>query len=97
MNKIAVVGAGVSGLSMANYLEKHKIDYHIYERRKKEDLAGHGFLIPEEGIEYLTQIIDRSQLLKQGRFLKNTYSIPIQEPGLQKKTFTMYLPSQGIR
>ncbi|MEE6126488.1 FAD-dependent monooxygenase [Chryseobacterium arthrosphaerae] len=70
MNKIAVVGAGVSGLSMANYLEKHKIDYHIYERRKKEDLAGHGFLIPEEGIEYLTQIIDRSQLFKQGRFLK---------------------------
>lgn len=70
MNKIAVVGAGISGLSMANYLEKHKIDYHIYERRKKEDLAGHGFLIPEEGIEYLTQIIDRSQLFEHGRFLK---------------------------
>ncbi|MCJ7933858.1 MAG: NAD(P)-binding protein [Chryseobacterium sp.] len=35
MKKIAVVGAGISGLSMANYLEKHNIDYHIYERRKK--------------------------------------------------------------
>ncbi|WP_312299302.1 FAD-dependent monooxygenase [Chryseobacterium sp.] len=70
MNKIAVVGAGISGLSMANYLEKHKIDYHIYERRKKEDLAGHGFLIPEEGIEYLKQIIDRSQLFEHGCFLK---------------------------
>lgn len=70
MNKIAVVGAGISGLSMANYLEKHRIDYHIYERRKKEDLAGHGFLIPQEGIEYLTQIIDKSQLFKQGSFLK---------------------------
>lgn len=70
MNKIAVVGAGISGLSMANYLEKHKIDYHIYERRKKEDLAGHGFLIPQEGIEYLTQIIDPSLLFKHGSFLK---------------------------
>ena len=70
MNKIAVVGAGISGLSMANYLEKHTIDYHIYERRKKEDLAGHGFLIPHEGIDYLSQIIDRSQLLKNGNFLK---------------------------
>lgn len=70
MKKIAVVGAGISGLSMANYLEKHKIDYHIYERRKKEDLAGHGFLIPQEGIEYLTQIIDRSQLFQHGSFLK---------------------------
>ncbi|WET47893.1 FAD-dependent monooxygenase [Chryseobacterium indologenes] len=70
MNKIAVVGAGISGLSMANYLEKHNIDYHIYERRKKEDLAGHGFLIPQEGIEYLTQIIDPVLLFKQGSFLK---------------------------
>lgn len=70
MNKIAVVGAGISGLSMANYLEKHKIDYHIYERRKKEDLAGHGFLIPQEGIEYLTQIIDPSLLFEHGNFLK---------------------------
>ncbi|MCS4304208.1 MULTISPECIES: FAD-dependent monooxygenase [unclassified Chryseobacterium] len=70
MNKIAVVGAGISGLSMANYLEKHNFDYHIYERRKKEDLAGHGFLIPQEGIEYLTQIIDRSLLFAHGSFLK---------------------------
>ncbi|WP_336965638.1 FAD-dependent monooxygenase [Chryseobacterium contaminans] len=70
MNKIAVVGAGISGLSMANYLERHKIDYHIYERRKKEDLAGHGFLIPQEGIEYLTQIIDPALLFEHGSFLK---------------------------
>jgi 2-polyprenyl-6-methoxyphenol hydroxylase-like FAD-dependent oxidoreductase len=70
MNKIAVVGAGISGLSMANYLEKHNIDYHIYERRKKEDLAGHGFLIPQEGIEYLTQIIDSTLLFANGSFLK---------------------------
>lgn len=70
MNKIAVVGAGISGLSMANYLEKHKIDYHIYERRKKEDLAGHGFLIPQEGMTYLSEIIDYSLLLEHGSFLK---------------------------
>ncbi|WP_160140219.1 FAD-dependent monooxygenase [Chryseobacterium sp. c4a] len=70
MNKIAVVGAGISGLSMANYLEKHKIDFHIYERRNKEDLAGHGFLIPQEGIEYLTQIIDPTLLFEHGSFLK---------------------------
>lgn len=69
MKKIAVVGAGISGLSMANYLEKHKIDYHIYERRKKEDLAGHGFLIPQEGMDYLYQIIDPELLLKHGNFL----------------------------
>lgn len=70
MNKIAVVGAGISGLSIANYLEKHQLDYHIYERRKKDDLTGHGFLLPKEGIEYLSQIIDPATLFKQGNFLK---------------------------
>ncbi|RXM38706.1 monooxygenase [Chryseobacterium sp. CH21] len=70
MKKIAVVGAGISGLSMANYLEKHQIDYHIYERRKKEDLAGHGFLIPKEGMDYLYQIIDSDLLHRHGSFLK---------------------------
>jgi len=70
MKKIAVVGAGISGLSMANYLEKHKIDYHIYERRKKKDLAGHGFLIPKEGMDYLYQIIDSDLLIKNGNFLQ---------------------------
>lgn len=70
MKKIAVVGAGISGLSMANYLEKHKIDYHIYERRHKKDLAGHGFLIPKEGMEYLYPIIDSDLLLRHGNFLK---------------------------
>ncbi len=70
MKKIAVVGAGISGLSMANYLEKYKIDYHIYERRKKKDMAGHGFLIPKEGLDYLYQIIDSHLLHKKGNFLK---------------------------
>jgi len=70
MKKIAVVGAGISGLTMANYLEKHKIDYHIYERRKKKDQAGHGFLIPKEGMDYLSRIIDPEILLKHGNFLK---------------------------
>lgn len=70
MNTIAVVGAGISGLSIANYLQKHNMDYHIYERRAKADLTGHGFLIPKEGIEHLAQIIDKDSLFKQGNFLK---------------------------
>ncbi|MEY8758098.1 FAD-dependent monooxygenase [Chryseobacterium tongliaoense] len=70
MKTIAIVGAGISGLSMANYLEKHNIDYHIYERRKKNDLAGHGFLLPQEGIEFLSHIVDKNILFKQGNFLK---------------------------
>lgn len=70
MSKVAIIGAGVSGLSMANYLEKNNIDYHLYERRMKDDLKGHGFILPKEGIEYLSQIIDIEQLYKKGSFLQ---------------------------
>lgn len=70
MNKVAIIGAGVSGLSMANYLEKNNIDYHIYERRTQNDLKGHGFILPKEGIEHLSSIIDIDDLYGKGSFLK---------------------------
>ncbi|MFC6266802.1 FAD-dependent monooxygenase [Frigoriflavimonas asaccharolytica] len=70
MSKVAIIGAGVSGLSMANYLEKNNIEYHLYERRTKDDLKGHGFILPKEGIECLSQIIDIEELYKKGSFLK---------------------------
>lgn len=70
MGKVAIIGAGVSGLSMANYLEKNNIDYHLYERRTQNDLKGHGFILPKEGIEFLSNIIDIDDLYKKGSFLK---------------------------
>ncbi|WP_426274765.1 FAD-dependent oxidoreductase [Chryseobacterium sp. S-02] len=70
MSKVAIIGAGVSGLSMANYLEKNNIDYHIYERRTPNDLKGHGFILPKEGIEHLSSIINIDDLYTKGSFLK---------------------------
>lgn len=70
MSKVAIIGAGVSGLSMANYLEKNNIDYHLYERRTQNDLKGHGFILPKEGIEFLSNIINIEELYKRGSFLK---------------------------
>jgi len=70
MSKVAIIGAGVSGLSMANYLEKNNIDYHLYERRTQNDLKGHGFILPKEGIEFLSNIINIEDLYKKGSFLK---------------------------
>ncbi|MEG0760247.1 NAD(P)/FAD-dependent oxidoreductase [Chryseobacterium sp.] len=70
MSKVAIIGAGVSGLSMANYLEKNNIDYHLYERRTQNDLKGHGFILPKEGIEFLSNIINIENLYQKGSFLK---------------------------
>lgn len=70
MSKVAIIGAGVSGLSMANYLEKNNIAYHIYERRTQNDLKGHGFILPKEGIKHLSSIINIDDLYEKGSFLK---------------------------
>lgn len=70
MGKAAIIGAGVSGLSMANYLEKNNIDYHLYERRTQNDLKGHGFILPKEGIGFLSNIINIDDLYAKGSFLK---------------------------
>ncbi len=70
MEKAAIIGAGVSGLSMANYLEKNNINYHLYERRTPNDLKGHGFILPKEGIEFLSNIININDLYAKGSFLK---------------------------
>lgn len=70
MSKVAIIGAGVSGLSMANYLENNNIDYHLYERRTPNDLKGHGFILPKEGIEFLSSIINIDDLYEKGSFLK---------------------------
>jgi len=70
MSKVAIIGAGVSGLSMANYLEKNNINYHLYERRTPNDLKGHGFILPKEGIEFLSSIINIDDLYEKGSFLK---------------------------
>lgn len=70
MGKAAIIGAGVSGLSMANYLEKNNINYHLYERRTPDDLKGHGFILPKEGIEFLSEIISIDDLYARGSFLK---------------------------
>ena len=70
MSKVAIIGAGVSGLSMANYLEKNNFEYHLYERRTQDDLKGHGFILPKEGIEFLSSIINIDELYEKGSFLK---------------------------
>ena len=58
MKKIAIIGAGISGLYLANLLEKEKdLDYKIFEKRSKLDLEeGYGIQLSVNSIKLLNKI-----------------------------------------
>ncbi len=58
MKKIAIIGAGISGLYLANLLEKEKdFEYKIFEKRSKFDLEeGYGIQLSVNSIKLLNKI-----------------------------------------
>ena len=58
MKKIAIIGAGISGLYLANLLEKEKdFDYKIFEKRSKLNLEeGYGIQLSVNCIKLLNKI-----------------------------------------
>jgi len=57
MKKIAIIGAGISGLHLANLLEKEKdLDYKIFEKRSKLNLEeGYGIQLSVNSIKLLNK------------------------------------------
>ena len=58
MKKIAIIGAGISGLYLANLLEKESdFEYKIYEKRSKFNLEeGYGIQLSVNSIKLLNKI-----------------------------------------
>ena len=58
MKKIAIIGAGISGLFFANLLEQNKsISYKIFERKNSIDLNdGYGIQLSVNSINLLNKI-----------------------------------------
>tara|TARA_B100001250_G_C19662700_1_gene727837 strand:+ start:347 stop:580 length:234 start_codon:yes stop_codon:yes gene_type:complete len=58
MKNIAIIGAGISGLFLANLLEKNKsFSYKIFEKKTSLDLNdGYGIQLSVNSINLLTKI-----------------------------------------
>ena len=58
MKKVAIIGAGVSGLYLANLLEKEKdFEYKIFEKRTKLNLEeGYGIQLSVNSIKLLNKL-----------------------------------------
>ena len=85
MNKLVIIGGGVAGLSLANFLHKKGINFNLYEKRNEKESKGHGFIITAEGLEKLSSIIDIDLLYSKGNILNEYNSFDNNGELLEKK------------
>ena len=74
MKKIAIIGAGISGLFFANLLEKNKsFEYQIFEKKNSIDLTdGYGIQLSVNSIKLLHKVgfnkLDTNNLYFENQF-----------------------------
>lgn len=69
-NKLTIIGGGIAGLALANFLEQKDQDYQIFEKNLKLSKRGHGFIIPSKGIEILSEIFQINDFFNCGNKLE---------------------------
>jgi 2-polyprenyl-6-methoxyphenol hydroxylase-like FAD-dependent oxidoreductase len=65
----SIVGGGIAGLTLANLLQKNKIPYQVYDKAPAINPKGHGFIIPQEGLVILSEIMDWDQIIRKGNYI----------------------------
>lgn len=68
--KILIVGAGISGLSMARLLEEKRIDYKIIEKKGSLNTTGSGIALPFNALRALKEIGVYDQVMKNSHKVK---------------------------
>jgi cation diffusion facilitator CzcD-associated flavoprotein CzcO len=48
---IIIIGAGLSGLSFARYLQTHQIPFRIFDRADEQKPQGYGLTMRQETVE----------------------------------------------
>jgi 2-polyprenyl-6-methoxyphenol hydroxylase-like FAD-dependent oxidoreductase len=65
----SIVGGGIAGLTLANLLQKNKIPFQVYDKSPAINPKGHGFIIPQEGLVILSEILDWDQIIRKGNYI----------------------------
>ncbi len=70
MEKISIIGGGIAGLALANFLEKLKLDYTIYESSATLAPVGAGLALSANALQILDTLGLREQLERAGNTMK---------------------------
>jgi FAD-dependent urate hydroxylase len=65
--KVVIIGAGIAGLTLAVYLQRHQIEVCINERAEGTLSGGHAFLMHSDGLAILKEMIGGTDLQLPGK------------------------------
>lgn len=69
--KIAIIGGGIGGLTLANCLQNSKIQFTLYEKAEKFTEVGAGIGISESAYEILKEIGLGFDIMEKGNFVQD--------------------------
>ncbi len=64
--KVVIIGAGIAGLALANFLEKYHIDYKVYESFPNFKKVGAGILLAPNAMKAFRELGLSEQLMSTG-------------------------------
>ena len=70
MNKIAIIGGGIGGLTIANCFHKNNIEFHLFEQAPQLSEVGAGIGLSKSVMELLDKIDLAEELISNGSFIK---------------------------
>ena len=81
INKASILGGGICGNYLANFLKKNNVESAIYEKLAPKDSRGFGFLLLKNGIDALDAIGLKNKLLLKANAI-NTFKAITPDGGL---------------
>lgn len=74
--RVAIIGAGIGGVTLANALDRHGFDYHIFERAKQFGEVGAGVQLTPNAVNVLDELghtadLDRAGFLPEAMVGRN--------------------------
>lgn len=84
MDKIAIIGGGIGGLTLANCFQQQGIPFHLYERAEAFGEVGAGIGISESAIGILSRLGLKEAVISNGKFIKDAVIVDKHKKVIRK-------------
>ncbi len=88
MNSISIIGAGIGGLTLANILKKHNLDFNLYESAQEIKPVGSGIMMAINAMQIFDKLGLKEQIEEAGHKI---HSVSVTDQHLKNISTTNVL------